>query len=88
MYIEGGVLMKILPYPQIPQLICYHNKAFPIGIIQANSPENITKWLCTKCINTVYNPNSPQNKFDLAMRDNWGNWEGITTQQVFSIKKI
>lgn len=21
------------------------------------------------------------------MRDNWGNWEGITTQQVFSIKK-
>ena len=41
--IMKGVLMKILPYPQIPQLICYHNKAFPIGIIQANLPENITK---------------------------------------------
>lgn len=79
--------MKILPYPQIPQLICYQNKAFPIGIIQANSPENITKWLCTKSINTVYNPKSPQNKFDLAMWDTWGNWEGITTQQIFSIKK-
>lgn len=58
--------MKLLSYPLIPQFICYHNKAFPIGIIQVNSPENITKWLCAKCINTVYNHNSPQNKFDFA----------------------
>lgn len=78
--------MMLLPYPEKPNFICYHNKAFPFGIIQANSPEDITKWLCTKCINTVYNPNSPKNKFDLAISDAWGNWEGITTQQVFNIK--
>lgn len=84
---EGGVLMKLLPYPQMPHFICYHNKAFPSGIIQANSPEDITKWLCTKCINVVYNPNSPQNKFDLSVWDIWGNSEGLTTQQVFAIKK-
>lgn len=79
--------MTILPYPEMPSFICYHNKAFPFGIIQANAPEDITKWLCTKCINTVFNPNSPKNKFDLAIWDTWGNWEGITTQQIFNIKK-
>lgn len=79
--------MKMLPYPEAPILICYHNKAFPFGIIQANSPEDITKWLCTKSINCVYNPNSPKNKFDLAIWDTWGNWEGITTHQVISIRK-
>lgn len=79
--------MKVLSYPDIPKFICYHNKAFPFGIIQANSSENINKWLCTKCINIVYNPNSALNKFDLAVCDVWGNGEGITTQQVFNIKK-
>lgn len=79
--------MTMLPYPEVPILICYHNKAFPFGIIQANSPEDITKWLCTKSINCVYNPNSPKNKFDLAIWDTWGNWEGITTHQVISIRK-
>ena len=79
--------MKVLSYLNIPKFICYHNKVFPFGIIQANSSENINKWLCTKCINTVYNPNSPLNKFDLAICDVWGNGKGITTQQVFNIKK-
>ena len=78
--------MTILPYPEMPSFICYHNKAFPFGIIQANAPEDITKWLCTKCIYIVFNPTSPKNKFDLAIWDTWGNWEEITTQQIFNIK--
>ena len=79
--------MKLLPYPDIPMLISYHNKAFPFGIIEANSPEDITKWACTKCINCVYDPNSPQNKFDFALIDPWGNSERIMTHQCFFIKK-
>lgn len=79
--------MKMLSYPKMPRFICYHNKAFPFGIIQANAPTDITRWLCTKCINTVFNPNSPQNKFDLAISDVWGTGEGLITQQVFTIKK-
>ena len=59
--------MMLLPYPEKPNFICCHNKVFLFGIIQANSLEDITKWLCAKCINTVYNPNSPKNKFDLAI---------------------
>ena len=34
--------MKLLPYPEKPIFLCYHNKAFPFGIIEANSPESIT----------------------------------------------
>lgn len=79
--------MKILPYPDNPILLCYHNKAYPFGIIQANANSQITKWLCTKCVNTVFVPNSALNKFDLSVWDPWGNWEGITTQQVFNMKK-
>lgn len=79
--------MKILPYPDNPVLLCYHNKAFPLGIIQANAKTQITKWMCTKCVNTVFVPNSTLNKFDLSVWDTWGTWEGITTQQVFNMKK-
>lgn len=45
--------MKLLPYPQMPLLICYHNKAFPIGIIQANSPENVKNG-CARNLLTLY----------------------------------
>lgn len=78
--------MILLPFPETPKLICYHNKAFPFGIVQANSPEDITEWMCTKCINCVYNPASPLNKFDFAMWDVWGTQEGIMTQQYSNIK--
>lgn len=59
--------MMLLSYPKMSGFICYHNKAFPFRIIQANVPEDTTKWLITKCVNTVFNPNSPQNKFDLEI---------------------
>lgn len=80
-------MMKILPYPDNPIFLCYHNKAYPFGIIQANANSQITKWLCTKCVNTVFVPNSALNKFDLSVGDPWGSREGITTQQVFNMKK-
>lgn len=79
--------MKLLPYPEKPVFVSYHNKAFPFGIIQANSSEDITKWVCTKCVNCTYNPNSSKNKFNISVFDVWGANEGLVTQQIFLMKK-
>lgn len=79
--------MKLLPYPEKPMFLCYHNRAFPFGIIQANSSEDITKWVCTKCVNCAYYPNSPKNKFNIAVWDVWGVNERLVTQQILQIKK-
>lgn len=79
--------MKLLPYPDKPMFLCYHNRAFPFGIIQANSSEDITKWVCTKCVNCTYRPNSPENKFSIAVRDVWGVNEHLVNQQILQIKK-
>lgn len=79
--------MKLLPYPEKPMFLCYHNKAFPFGVIEANSSESITKWVCTKCVNCAYYPNSPRNKFNIVVGDVWGIREGIITREVLQIKK-
>lgn len=79
--------MKLLPYPEKPMFLCYHNKAFPFGILQANSPEDITKWICTKCVNCAFYSNSPKNKFNIAVWDVWGVNERLVTQQTLQINK-
>ena len=79
--------MKILPFPDKPIFLSYHNSAFPFGVIQANSSEDITKWVCTKCIKFEYFPKSPNNKFDIHVLDLWSIGENIITQQVLRIKK-
>lgn len=78
--------MKLLPFPEKPIFLCYHNKAFPFGIIQANAPEDITKWVCSKSVGCVFNPKTSSDKFDLDIIDQWGNLEGVTTRQNFSIR--
>lgn len=78
--------MKLLPYPEKPIFLCYHNKAFPFGIIQANAPEDITKWVCSKSVGCVFNPKTSFDKFDLDIIDQWGNLEGVTNRQNFSIR--
>ncbi len=49
----------------------YHNMAFPMGVIQGNSKNNITPWLCYKFLNCLYNPSSA-NKFSISLSDSWG----------------
>ena len=78
--------MKILAYPEKPIFLCYHNKAFPFGIIQANASEDITKWVCSKSVGCVFNPKTSSDKFDLDIIDQWGNLEGVTTRQTFKIR--
>lgn len=77
---------KVLPYPDSPIFQCYHNFAFPFGVIQANSAEDIRKWVCTKCVNCAYYPNFP-NRFNICVWDVWGVHEHILTQQIIHVKK-
>lgn len=79
--------MKLLPYSNRPIFLSYHNIAFPFGIIQANSPEDITRWSCTKCVNCVYYSNSPKNKFNIDVWDVWGVDEQLITYRRLKIKK-
>lgn len=78
--------MKILPYPDKPIFQCYHDKAFQIGVIQGNSPEEVIKWACTKYLNCVFAPKVP-NKFIIVEDDDWGLKEQLTTQQFFQMQR-
>lgn len=78
--------MKILPYPDNPLFQCYHDKAFQIGIIQGNAPEEVTKWACTKYLNCVFAPKAP-NKFIIIEDDDWGLKEKLATQQFFQMQR-
>ena len=79
--------MKILPYPDKPIFQCYHDKAFQVGIIQANSPIDIKKWVCTKYVNCAFAPQSPMNKFIIMVSDDWGETEKLVNHQRFVVSK-
>ena len=83
----GGKNMKLLPFSDNPLLLCYHNRAFPFGIIQANSPVDVTKWSCTKCINCNFFSERSNNKFNIAVPDVWGVDEGLVDHQIVSLSK-
>lgn len=78
--------MKLLPFPDEPVFLCYHNKAFPFGIIQANANGDFMKWLCSKGVGCIFNPCTSPDKFDLDIIDQWGNMEGATERQTFKLK--
>ena len=78
--------MKLLPFPETPMFLCYHNRAFPFGVVQANSPEDITKWACTKGVYCSFHPEK-MNKFCFAVDDLWSLEEGLMSQQTLQIKK-
>lgn len=84
---ETIITVILLPYPDKPIFQCYHDKAFQVGIIQGNSPKDITKWVCTKYINCAFAPQSPMNKFIIMVSDDWGEGEHLVTHQYFRIKK-
>ena len=78
--------MKILPYPDKPLFQCYHDKAFQIGIIQGNAPEETIKWACTKYLNCEFVPQAI-NKFIIVEDDDWGEKEQLGTQQFFQMQR-
>lgn len=83
----GGNKMKLLPFPKTPMFLCYHNRAFPFGIIQANSPTDITKWACTKCVNCNFLSELPHNKFNIAVTGAWGDKEQLVTYKALYLMK-
>ena len=78
--------VKLLPYPEKPIFQCYHDKAFQVGIIQGNAPEETKKWACTKYLNCVFAPKVP-NKFIIIEDDDWGVKEHLVTQQFFQMQR-
>lgn len=79
--------MNELPFPKQPKFLCYHNKAFPVGVLEANISKDITEWLCTKSVNCVFNSKSPKNKFDICIGDPWGVYDGFVKQQSVYLRK-
>lgn len=79
--------MKILPFPDQPMFLCYHSMAFPFGVIQANSPEDITKWACAKCVNFECYPKRYKNRFRISVEDIWGIEERLVVHQGLQIEK-
>ena len=79
--------MKVLPFEEKPFFQCYHNRAFPLGVIQGNAATDIMPWLCAKYINCSFEPQSYGMKFDICTFDAWGNIEKITTSQTISLDK-
>ena len=78
--------MKLLPFPKKPMFLCYHNRAFPFGVVQANSPEDITKWVCTKGVYCFFHPEQKMNKFCFAVDDLWSLGERLW-KSIFLAKK-
>lgn len=79
--------MKLLPFPEQPMFLCYHNRAFPFGVVQANSPEDITKWVCTKGVNCAFRSERKMNRFRFVVSDLWGVGERLMSQQTLQIQK-
>lgn len=78
--------LKILPYPEKPMFQCYHDKAFQVGIIQGNCPDESTPWVCTKYLNCAFAPKAI-NKFVIVEDDDWGEKENFVTQQKFKMQR-
>ena len=79
--------MKRLPFPDKPLYICYHNKAFPVGIIEGNAKENILPWLCSKSIGLRFNTACYPNELNFADIDFWGVNENITNRLLLTAHK-
>lgn len=79
-------MTKVLPFPDKPIFLSYHSRAFPFGIIQANSKEDITKWACSKSVDFVCRPGSSKNIFNIDVHDLWGLKEKILIRQTIKIK--
>lgn len=70
----------ILPYDLNTYLNAYHSIAFPMGIVMANTKQDIMPWLCCKHINCRFEP-SNINRFSIYLSDSWGEDDGILIRQ-------
>lgn len=79
-----------LPFLDKSLVNCYHNLAFPMGIIEANAEldnEDITPWVISKYINPLFMETSPNNAYDICTYDRWGTNDGILYHQYVNLFK-
>lgn len=79
--------MKRLPFPDAPLYVCYHNKAFPVGIIEGNTKESLIPWLCAKSVGLGYNSTCTPHELNFSEADFWGISEHITDRLRLSAHK-
>ena len=76
-----------LPFCISPYIVTYHNKAFPLGVIQGNSKIDLTSWISGKFINCFFHSSSLDHKFDLYTLDPWGEQDGANSSQTIKLDK-
>lgn len=80
--IENTRNKVVLPFDIDPICKGYHNRAFPLGIIQKHIAD-FDKWICNKLINFVYY--GENGKFDIYEPDIWSVEDGLTHLQEIQI---
>ncbi len=79
----------VLPFEPSPAVRCYHNNAFPLGIIQGNAKvlnKDITPWIIGKYLNCVFNYDATDNRYEIDMTDWWGIDEKIVYHQCIDMR--
>ena len=76
-----------LPFEKNPYIVSYHNKAFPLGVIQGNAKEDLTPWIAGKFINCYFNPEARLRKFEVYTTDPWGEGDGVNSSQTIRLDR-
>lgn len=80
----------VLPFETQPFCICYHNLAFPFGVIQGNGNCNnvdVVSWMLRKFTNCVYDDSRELNRYEICLCDAWGVIDCLTTHQNINLFK-
>ena len=76
-----------LPFEKKPYIVTYHNKAFPLGVIQGNAKFDLTPWIAGKFINCFFDESSANHKFNFYTFDSWGEKDGVNSSQTIRLDK-
>lgn len=80
----------VLPFSEQPLIACYHNMAFPMGIIEGNASvfnKDITPWAIAKFLNVIFIDAPNSNSYDICLFDKWGTNDGILFHQYINMFK-
>ena len=79
-----------LPFLDKPLVTCFHNVAFPLGVIEGNAKKldlDITPWVITKFLNPIFVETPEKVTYDICLYDKWGLDEGILFYQFINMFK-
>ena len=79
-----------LPFSDKPLVTCFHNMAFPLGVIEGNANNldlDITPWVISKFLNPIFVETPEKITYDICLVDKWGIDEGILFYQFINMFK-